>query len=93
MEAWYLGKGSCGKGGNGTYGLEDDWIEGYGGYSFGYADTAFFSLAREATDEWQVPKSRKTVSQCSCRATDRAFLPIEKSSIVTVRRKDAPAFL
>ena len=49
--SWNPGKGAWAKGAKGTYGLGDDWSEGYSGYKFGYEDTALFSLAREAADE------------------------------------------
>ena len=41
--------------GKGAYGLEDDWSEGFSGYSYGYyGDIEALSL------EWTAPNPRKT---------------------------------
>ena len=85
MGFWNPGKGAWGKVAKGTYGLEDDWSEGYSGYNSGYEDTALFSLAREAADEWQFPKNRgKLAGRRSYPFIDRALLPIRMSAISTV---------
>ena len=61
--AWTPGKGGWGKG-KSAYGLEDDWSEGYSGYSFqqgyGVEDTALFQITREAKNEWLFPNPKKT---------------------------------
>ena len=51
--------GAWGKGGKGAYSCEDDWSQGYSGYSF---DTPLFlnSLAQEAAGEWRMVKSKKS---------------------------------
>ena len=55
--AWSPGKGAWGKGGKGAYGLEDDWSEGFSGYTYGYyGDIEALSLSQE----WQTPTPRKT---------------------------------
>ena len=58
--SWNSSKGGGGMGGKGTNALEDDWSEGWSGYSYGYEDyedTALYQLAQEAQSGWQVPKT------------------------------------
>ena len=55
--AWSPGKGAWGKGGKGAYGLDDDWSEGFSGYSYGFhGDIEALSLSQE----WETPHPRKT---------------------------------
>ena len=55
-----MGREPGANGGKGSYGLEDDWSEGYSGYAFGYEGTTLVSLAQEAMKEWQTPHPKKT---------------------------------
>ena len=65
MGLWGGGKGTWGKGGKGSYAMEDEWSYGLSGYS--YEDVPLFlnSLTQEATGNWQVARPNKTAKKPS----------------------------